>query len=381
LFVGGGFSDYALHLASEATGIPVEVVFACDSWAKAVEVHNANLSSRAVVADVKDLTLADLPEHDLVIGGPPCQSHSTAGPRDCHCNVGGPVSPRCCLADFVRLSVGSAYVMENVRSRLIRQSWSEQFCALDFGDVTLRKRWFYSDHLLHVLHTPSARRFRDIRDPDADRRAAEKGGRNACLENTTTYADDDALGSLTAHAWHGFDMRHGKLVQVRNGGARHAVTGDEVLGSITADSWHGTNMGGPSMVATDEGVRCPSLLEMARAHSVPDTWDFAGATKTDRGLLIANGWPVRMGTAVLSAALRALACSITPVVGGCFWLSENGIYYFDGSAPAYDSERVTDSPGVIALCDEVERLRTKLERVGIVPKNIVEIMDKALNDE
>jgi site-specific DNA-cytosine methylase len=45
---------------------------------------------------------------------------------------------------------------------------------------------------------------------------------------------------------------------------------------------------------------------MARAHSIPDTWEWAGTTKTQRGQIIANSWPIGMGTAVLAATLHAL---------------------------------------------------------------------------
>jgi site-specific DNA-cytosine methylase len=372
-FSGAGFADYALHRASEQTGIPVEVVFAFDSWDRAVDVYNANLPSRAVVADAKQLTRADLPPHDLVIGGPPCQSHSTAGPKDCHCHIGGPASPRCCLADFQRLAAGSAYLMENVRSRLINAPWSEQLCALDFGDVTTRKRWWYSDHLLHVTRTPGPRRLRDIRDHDADRHAVARAGEDRAVIN-----DGDALGSLTQSSFHGSknngngEPTKGSMVAVgmrssgnaTDGRTRTIVPDDGALGSVTSHSYHQpvqvgmrsypqafTEVGEdgvlgsvtshthdqplrvgmrshsstvteyadsdalPSVSGTSyrghatTGVRCPSLLEMARAHSIPDDWDWAGATKTQRGLLIANGWPIGMGSAVLAAMLRAVVAS------------------------------------------------------------------------
>jgi len=307
LFAGAGFSDYALHRASEQTGIPVEVVFACDSWDRAVAVYNANLPSEAVVADVKQLGLADLPPHDLLIGGPPCQPFSLAGKRAGHDD------PRNCLPDFVRLSVGSAWVMENVISRLLSAPFSVKLNAFDFGDVTTRKRWFYSDHLLDVIPTPGPKRFRDIRDHEADERAI--GRRKHAAHNThettllkvgqrsypqafTEITADGALGSVTSHT-------HDQPLKVGLRGhsaSASAFEDDEPLGSFVSNSWHGNELAklGPS-------VRCPSLLEMARAHSIPDSWDWANATKTDRGKMIANGWPIGMGTAVLAAALRAVA--------------------------------------------------------------------------
>jgi hypothetical protein len=34
--------------------------------------------------------------------------------------------------------------------------------------------------------------------------------------------------------------------------------------------------------------------------------------------------------------------SVVPAVGGVFWLSENGVYFFDGSAPQYNSEKISN---------------------------------------
>ena len=93
------------------TGIASEVVMAVDSWEPAARVRDANLGGvRTTVASVKDLTREDLPPHDLVIGGPPCQPWSVAGKR------GGADDPRDCLPDFVRLR-GGCWLMENVTSR------------------------------------------------------------------------------------------------------------------------------------------------------------------------------------------------------------------------------------------------------------------------
>ncbi len=270
----------------------------------------------------------------------------------------------------------------------IPQSWSEQLCALDFGDVTTRKRWFYSDHLLHVVRTPGPRRLRDIRDHEADRIALDKSAQVAAKKakwearlgrtyNMPPRTDDDAIGSLGATSYD--NLQSGStLIAVQDDGALGSlrasshylstnqtpdrskkrgvahlvelpgyVADDEVLGSLTQSSFHGSKNNGSgeptkgSMVALphqsrptrdDEllgtltagkggssgflaielsarRTRCPSLLEMARAHSIPDSWDWASATKTQRGLLIANSWPIGMGTAVLAAMLRAVAVS------------------------------------------------------------------------
>jgi site-specific DNA-cytosine methylase len=340
LFCGCGASDFALYAAAKRAGIAVEVVAAYDSWPRAVSVYNANLPHPvAQVADLKTLAPEDLPPHDLIIGGPPCQPFSMAGKRTGHDD------PRNCLPDFVRLTrnLTTPFVMENVAPRLVNAGWSEKLCAADFGDVTSRRRWFYSSHLLCVVPTPGPRRIRDIRDHDEDARVLAK--RCGCKAGAHAHYDSlDYLCALCAHSWHGHDIRNGKLVAIvertgdlapndsrvlcndamlatatakpsvnLNAGAlkiglrghsasasASAFEDGSVLGSVIANSWHGNEQS--RLVA----CRNPSLLEMQRAHSFPESWDWAGATKTDRGKMIANSWTISMGTAVLEAALRAI---------------------------------------------------------------------------
>jgi len=339
LFCGLGGWDMGLYAAADALGIEVEVVAAYDSWPKAVEVYNANLPHPvAEVRDLKQVQREDLPPHDLVIGGPPCQPFSMAGKRKGHDDE------RNCLPDFLRLVGDSPYVMENVVSRLINAPWSEKLCAADFGDVTSRKRWFYSNYLLHILPTPGPRRIRDIRDHAEDERVLVKRG--VCKAGKHGHYDSyDSLDSLSAHSWHGHDIRGsgkllpighkaicgeagvlGSLTRTHHHGSKNdgygqptkdvylrlglrgnsasasasAFEDDETLGSVLANSFHGNE------ASKLVGCRNPSLLEMARAHSIPDTFDWCGATKSDRGKMIANSVPCGMAAGVSSAILRAL---------------------------------------------------------------------------
>ncbi len=292
LFAGVGGADLGLYAAARGLGVDVKVVAAYEIDAKAVEIYNANLPhATAVVADVKRLTRADLPPHDLVIGGAPCQPFSLAGKRR------GADDPRDCLPDFVRLAGDGPWLMENVVPRLLPQTpFCVQLNAFDFGDVTTRKRWFYSNYLLHVIETPGPRRFGDIRDHEADRIALAKRGRRACVEKVQTY---EALGTLTV----GKGVVSGFLkVGMHQHGGREPVYDDgDALPSIQSQAWYGVNQ--------MSEVRCPSLLEMQRAHSIPEDFEWCGATKTQRGRYIANSWPCKLAEAVCRAMLIAVGAA------------------------------------------------------------------------
>lgn len=501
LFSGLGGADLGVYLASKLTGVPVEIVFAADSWGDAVSIYNANLPHPVGrVSDVKILLPEDLPEHDLVVGGPPCQSFSMAGKRL------GFDDPRNCVPDFIRLTRGgrTPFVMENVVGGLLAHygvfAYEYRFKASDYGDVTSRQRFYYTNiapwgrnddpdtlfaPVLRVMDRDTGRRYGSIKDHGADHeyigkaRAAAAQREQSVEEGASvrkkgdtrevryaqkgfpTYSQDDLLPSLTAHSWHGHDERSSvKLVQVTLpldlrietlpvtysadgtrrriddavadmlAAGRSEIADDGVFGTFTETSYRGPNrsgsgrpnansfvpvfassvamsadeearvqelmealigddeaaptesaiaearaiaiaqvlgtwkqpgdyttmmrdaiargrrvetvgekdvfasmtsrtpngiVGGKCLITvtsetdTDEyrlhpltgeqvvGVRCPSILEMQRAHSIPDEWNWNGMAKEKRGKMVANCWPTGMATSVLAPVLRRLA--------------------------------------------------------------------------
>jgi site-specific DNA-cytosine methylase len=392
-----------MMLAADELGLDVEIVAAYDAWDAAVGVYNENLHPVARVGDVKAMSADDLPEHDILIGGPPCQGFSAAGKRLGH------EDPRNCIPDFIRLSANSPFwLMENVKGGLLEHygvdAWSEKCIASDFGDVTTRKRFFYSATPLSIVRTPGPRRFRDIREVEADRlylaklaktpvdrKKGDTRGVRPPDPATQVLGDDEFLPTVTAHSWHGHEQRGGgkqipvvvgdyaELMERAKARGRNVelVGEDDFMSTITGQSWHGitggkcmvpiiatraTGMSGIKDLDADEflptvtqktwnclsdgmanvqvavrshssnarmidghdflgtvtttthdglsekiGVRCPSLLECQRSHSMPDTWRWGKTTKENRGKMIANGWAVMMGKAACKSLLLAAA--------------------------------------------------------------------------
>jgi len=120
LFAGaGGFS-----LGFGMAGFDVPVSLEIDAWACDTLRHNHS-HRRVLQADIRDFRFqatikgAALSKPDILIGGPPCQGFSIAGPA-----VKDPLDPRNSLfvnfAQWVEALQPSAFVMENVKGLLSR---------------------------------------------------------------------------------------------------------------------------------------------------------------------------------------------------------------------------------------------------------------------
>lgn len=77
LFSGGGGLDLGFQRAG------YHIVWAIDNNKNAVNTYKKNLGDHIVLDDIQKIDIRDIPKADIVIGGPPCQSFSLAGKRDC----------------------------------------------------------------------------------------------------------------------------------------------------------------------------------------------------------------------------------------------------------------------------------------------------------
>lgn len=118
LFSGCGGSDLGIQggftfLGKEYKKLDTKIIWANDNDLSAVETYKANFGNHIVHKDIMEVPSEEIPEHDILIGGFPCQAFSIVGQRN------GLNDPRGLLFEemvrILRDKKPKAFIAENVK--------------------------------------------------------------------------------------------------------------------------------------------------------------------------------------------------------------------------------------------------------------------------
>jgi DNA (cytosine-5)-methyltransferase 1 len=355
LFCGAGGLSKGLEMAG------LDVVAHVDHWTPAVDTLNRNFGEAHEPTDVTALTARDIRRMvgrvpDVLAGGPPCQSFTSAGPRRTEDVRGTMVRAYAQLASELRPSI---VVFENVEGFITAGAGRFVFDLLDplleaGYKVALRKvnlaNYGVPQHRKRVIAVASLLADPPFPEPSHSAWGAPGAEEVAGKPQTPTVAE--ALGGLPAASAAGAPTGHEarRLSELEARRVR-ALGPGQTMRDLPEELWHGSyrkrafrrvqdgtpteRRGGapaglrrlrgdaPSKAITSAAVRefihpvfdrRLTLREAARLQTFPDDFIFAG-NFSEQATLIGNAVPPRFAEALGQAVIRHLAAPRVEAVG------------------------------------------------------------------
>lgn len=144
LFAGTG----AFTRAFEDTGL-VECVFANDMVKASKDIYDVNFTHKLTLGDLNDINVQDIPPHDILTGGFPCQPFSIAGRRegfdDKRSNVFWKIleiidhhNPKCVVLENVKnlTTHDEKRTFATIRQNLEQRGYNVKFKVLNTSTIT-----------------------------------------------------------------------------------------------------------------------------------------------------------------------------------------------------------------------------------------------------
>lgn len=267
-----------------------EIVAAFDFWEPAVNVYRNNFDHPVYSIDLSSSDangLISSYKPEIIIGGPPCQDFSDAGPRD---ETQGRASLTRSFAEIILFASPKMFVMENVprvRNTKIYKSICSLFRNAGYG---------LSEHLLNASYCGV---------PQSRRRFFLIGELNNYDQFLSAFIDEKLSSrAMTIHDYLGDSLGVEYYFRIPRSYSRRAIF------SIHEPSMTIRGVDRPipktyrrhpsDPVEIGPEVRSLTVLERSFIQTFPPTFNFDG-TKSDLNQMIGNAVPVKMAEFIAMA--------------------------------------------------------------------------------
>jgi DNA (cytosine-5)-methyltransferase 1 len=320
LFSGIGGFELGIQAASEQTGIKTKCVFASefdpDSKAKDINkqpariIYNKNFGEYPH-GDITKIDASDVPDCDLIVGGPPCQDYSIAGKRAGLCGTKGSM-----FHEFIRIvreKQPRYLLIENVKGILSSNAgWDFARILIELEDAGYwveweirntkaylpqnRERVFLIGHLARSKRSrsqifpigPHDKQTSDVQEQCTNCLTSRYEGAQA----TGSYIIEDQLNAqITCHSTLPRSSKSGK------GGTGHLSKTDGTTYCLDAANNLAVEMYGK--------VRRLTPIEGERLQGFPDNFT-AGISDTNRYRVLGNSVTVPVVADIMKEILKIM---------------------------------------------------------------------------
>ena len=246
MFSGIGGFELGILQAAEKTNQDIEFVFASEfdpdgnvkyiNKQPARQIYRKNFN-RWPDGDITKIKASDVPEHDILVGGPPCQGFSTAGKRDGLCGAKGSMFHE--LIRVVRDKKPMFVLIENVKGILSSGAgWDFARILIELEDAGYWIEW----QILDTAAFLPQRRERVF----IIGHLAESGGRGRKIfpigeSGQAPDQKEPAVYCIDAHYYKGAAQQSRTMILCDSGLGRNNQIRDELIAPIRANTGAGHN--------------------------------------------------------------------------------------------------------------------------------------------
>jgi DNA (cytosine-5)-methyltransferase 1 len=304
LFAGTGAFTHAF----ESTG-KVSCVFANDMVESSKNIYDSNFSHKLTLQDLNDVNVTDIPAHDILTGGFPCQPFSIAGKQegfnDKRSNVFWKIleiidhhQPKCVVLENVKnlVSHDEGKTFETIKNNLIERGYTIHHKVLNTAKITGIPQNRERIYLVCIKSKEVSDKF-NLDFPDVAKKAI-----SAQLESSVPkkyyYTDSSSTWNLVSQAV----VKKETIYQYRRVYVRENKSGE--CPTLTA------NMGGGGhnvpLVLDDTGIRKLTPRECFNFQGFPSTYKLP---------VLADGHLYKLsGNAVSVPVVKLIAERLVPLL-------------------------------------------------------------------